>query len=517
MHVRRARWLVVVFLFLGGLAPAFAQDHGRPEAGGEKEAKADKPQPPVDRESVTEHAVTIGGARIEYTAKAGTLVLKNELGEPQASIFYIAYLKKGVADAARRPLTFSFNGGPGSASVWLHLGILGPRRVVMDDEGMALPPPYRLEDNAYSLLDVTDLVFIDPVSTGFSRPAPGKEEKEFHGLEEDIEAVGQFVRRWVGRNERWASPKFLIGESYGTTRASALVGHLQKRHGMFFNGVMLVSSILNFGTARFDVGNDLPYPLFLPTYTATAWFHGKLPKELSGNLQATLDEAREFALGDYWSALAKGSRLEDEERGQIAERLARYTGLSKEFLERTNLRPEIFRFTKELLRTEGKTVGRLDSRFTGFDRDSAGERPEFDPSYAAIQGPYTGTLNAYVRGELDFDSDLDYEILGGRIRRWSYDAFENQYVNVAEDLREAMVRNPSLRVHVANGYYDLATPFFATEYTFDHLGLPAGLAGNVSMSYYEAGHMMYIRKVELGRLKDNLAAFVRQSAGGPRP
>lgn len=497
-------WLALVLAALT-LAPLSAEEAKKDEK---------KPEAPVDRESVTQHAVTIGGQRIEYTAKAGTLVLENEAGEPQASIFYIAYIKKGVPDTAQRPLTFSFNGGPGSASVWLHLGTLGPRRVVMDDEGHALPPPYRLEDNAHSLLDVSDLVFIDPVSTGYSRPAPGKEEKEFHGLDEDIQAVGQFVRRWVSRNQRWDSPKFLIGESYGTTRASALVDHLQQRHGMFFNGVMLVSSILNFGTARFDVGNDLPYPLFLPTYTATAWFHGKLPADLAGSLQTALDESREFALGDYWSALAKGDRLSDEERGKTAEKLARLTGLSKDFLERANLRPEISRFTKELLRTDGKTVGRLDSRFTGFDRDDAGERPEFDPSYAAIQGPYTGTLNAYVRGELGFESDLDYEILGGRIRRWSYDDFENRYVNVAENLRAAMVKNPSLRVHVANGYYDLATPFFATEYTFDHLGLPAGLAGNVSMSYYEAGHMMYIRKVELVRLKENLATFIRQSAGG---
>jgi carboxypeptidase C (cathepsin A) len=497
-------WLALVLAALP-LAPLSAEEAKKDEK---------KPEAPVDRESVTQHAVTIGGQRFEYTAKAGTLVLENEAGEAQASIFYIAYLKKGVPDSAKRPLTFSFNGGPGSASVWLHLGTLGPRRVVMDDEGHALPPPYRLEDNAYSLLDVSDLVFIDPVSTGYSRPAPGKEEKEFHGLDEDIQAVGQFVRRWVSRNQRWDSPKFLIGESYGTTRASALVDHLQQRHGMFFNGVMLVSSILNFGTARFDVGNDLPYPLFLPTYTATAWFHGKLPADLAGSLQAALDESRDFALGDYWSALAKGDRLSDEERGKTVEKLARLTGLSKEFLERANLRPEIFRFTKELLRTDGKTVGRLDSRFTGFDRDDAGERPEFDPSYAAIQGPYTGTLNAYVRGELGFESDLDYEILGGRIRRWSYDDFENRYVNVAENLRAAMAKNPSLRVHVANGYYDLATPFFATEYTFDHLGLPAGLVGNVSMSYYEAGHMMYIRKVELVRLKENLATFIRQSAGG---
>ncbi|HUF79345.1 MAG TPA: peptidase S10 [Thermoanaerobaculia bacterium] len=464
-----------------------------------------------EKRSLTRHTATVGGERIDYTATAGTLVLETEEGESRASIFYVAYTRNGVADPGKRPLTFSFNGGPGSSSVWLHLGTLGPRRVAMDDEGHALPPPYRLEENPYSILDLTDLVFIDPVSTGFSRPAPGVEQKEFHGVEKDVESVGEFIRRWTSENGRWASPKYLIGESYGTTRAAGLVNHLQDRHGLYFNGVMLVSSILNFGTARFDVGNDLPYILFLPTYTATAWYHGRLPEDLSGDLQAALREAEEFAQGDYALALLRGDALPAEERRRTAERLARLTGLSVAYLEGARLRPVIHRFTKELLRQEGKTVGRLDSRFVGFDREDVGERTEFDPSYAAIQGSFTAALNAYVRDELEFESGIDYEILGGRIRGWP--SPEGRYVNVAEELRRAMTQNPALKVHVANGYYDLATPYFATEYTFDHLGLPEHLRENVSMSYYESGHMMYIRQSDLVKLKEELARFIRESDG----
>lgn len=515
--------LAAAFALLVGLSAATAapaqppRDHGRPDATEGKEmAGEEAKRPPVEeKRSVTEHSGTFGGERIAYTTTAGTLVLETEEGEPRASVFYVAYVKdgtkNGTVDRSDRPITFSFNGGPGSSSVWLHLGTLGPRRVAMDPEGMALSPPARLEENPESLLAVSDMVFIDPVSTGFSRPAPGVDEGEFHGVEEDVESVGAFIRRWLSENDRWDSPKFLIGESYGTTRAAGLVNHLQDRHGVYFNGVMLVSSILDFGTARFNVGNDLPYILFLPTYTATAWYHGQLPEDLSGDLQAALREAEEFALGDYATALFKGSSLPEAERRRIAERLSRLTGLSVEYLEDTDLRPVIHPFTKELLREEGKTVGRLDSRFVGYDRLDAGVRPEFDPSYAAIQGSFTAALNDYVRDELDFDSPIDYEILGGRISGWR--SPEGEYVNVAEDLRAAMTQNPALQVHVANGYYDLATPYFATEYTFDHLQLPEHLQDNISMSYYESGHMMYVRDVDNRALLERLKEFVLSSDG----
>jgi carboxypeptidase C (cathepsin A) len=518
MSTQALRSFVLILVLLPWLAPAaLAQPPG--DRGHDRAAamEGETERPPVEVEekrSVTEHSGTFtgeGAGRMGYTTTAGTLVLRTEEGEPRASVFYISYVKDGVDDSADRPVTFSFNGGPGSSSVWLHLGTLGPRRVAMGPDGEALPPPARLTDNPETLLAVSDLVFIDPVSTGFSRPAPGVEEGEFHGLEEDVESVGAFVRRWLSDNDRWDSPKFLIGESYGTTRAAGLVNHLQDRHGVYFNGVMLVSSILNFGTARFNVGNDLPYIVFLPTYTATAWYHGQLPEDLSGDLQAALREAEEFALGEYATALLKGDTLEGEERRRIAERLARLTGLSVEYVEDTDLRPVIHPFTKELLREEGKVVGRLDSRFVGHDRLDVGTRGEADPSYSAIQGSFTAALNAYVRDELGFESPVDYEILGGRIQGWR--APEGEYVNVAENLRAAMTQNPALKVHVANGYYDLATPYFATEYTFDHLQLPAHLRENISMSYYESGHMMYIREEDNRTLLRALKAFVLEASG----
>lgn len=486
----------------------------------EKKSAEQKPEP-QDQLIETKHSITLGGQEIKYTVTCGTIVLKEEAekkgdqaGESEgekarASIFFIAYTRDDVPDKTKRPLTFSFNGGPGSSSVWLHLGLLGPRRVVMTDLGDLPPPPYQLTDNEFSLLDVTDLVFIDPVSTGFSRPVVGEKAKEFHGFKKDIESVGDFIRLYATRYQRWTSPKFLIGESYGTTRAAGLSGYLQNRHGMFLNGIMLVSSILNFATARFNTGNDLPYILFLPTYTSTAWYHKRLAPALQNDLQATLREVEAFALGEYTLALSKGAALTANERANIIQKLARYTGLSADYIDRANLRIEIHRFCKELLRDERRTVGRLDSRFKGIDRDAAGEVHEYDPSLTNIMGPYTATFNDYVRGELRFETDLPYEILTPRVQPWSYAQHENQYVNVAETLREAMTINPFLQVHVANGYYDFATPYFATQYTFNHLGIDPSLEKNVSMSFYEAGHMMYIHLPSLAKLKETLAHFIR--------
>jgi carboxypeptidase C (cathepsin A) len=483
----------------------------------ENEKKGDKKhEVPEEVISETKHSVLIDGKEIKYTATAGTLLLKEEVREdegdidkPKATIFFIAYTLDGVEDLNKRPLTFSFNGGPGSSSVWLHLGLLGPRRVFLDEEGRAPPPPYRLVDNEYSLLDQTDLVFIDPVSTGFSRAVPGEKPEQFHDFTKDIESVGEFIRLYTTRFKRWSSPKFIIGESYGTTRAAGLADHLLERHGLFLNGLMLISSILNFQDARFDVGNDLPHILFLPTYTATAWYHGKLTEELQKDLPRTLAEVEAFALGDYTLALMKGAELPEQERGVIIDKLAHYTGLSREYIAQTNLRIEIHRFIKELLRDERAMVGRLDSRSKGMDRDAAGEKPEYDPSYINIQGPYTACLNDYVRRELGYESDLPYEILTGRVMPWNYDKYQNQYVNVAEMLRSAMTKNPSMKVFVANGYYDLATPYFATRYTFNHLGLEDELQANISMGYYESGHMMYIHGPSLAKQKAELAQFLQ--------
>jgi carboxypeptidase C (cathepsin A) len=323
--------------------------------------------------------------------------------------------------------------------------------------------------------------------------------------------VGEFIRLYTTRYQRWASPKFLAGESYGTTRAAGLAGHLQERHGMYLNGIVLVSAILNFQTARFDVGNDLPYALFLPTYAASAWYHKRVAPDLQGELRPMLAEVERFAIDEYLPALAKGDALRPEDRELLLARLGRYTGLSLDYLDRCNLRIEIGRFCKELLRDDRRTIGRLDSRFKGIDLDAAGERYEYDPSMSAILGPYTATLNDYVRRTLRFESDLPYEILTGRVHPWKYDQ-QNRYLNVAETLRQAMTRNPSLKVFVAAGYFDFATPYFAAEYTFRHLGLDRTLQPNVTISHFEAGHMMYIHEGELARFKREAAAFVRAAS-----
>jgi carboxypeptidase C (cathepsin A) len=497
-----------------------------PEKTVEQTDKAVEESKPVPQDQIVEvqHTVTIGGQEISYTVTTGTLVLKEETektgdkageseGEkPKASIFFVAYTRNDVEDRIQRPITFSFNGGPGSSSVWLHLGALGPRRVSMGDAGNLLPPPYGLDDNPESILDVTDLVFIDPMLTGYSRAVVGEKAKEFLNFKKDIESVGDFIRLYTTRYQRWLSPKFLIGESYGTTRAAGLSGYLQDRHGLYLNGIMLVSSILDFGTADFHPNNDLPHILYLPTFAATAWYHHQLDAALQKDLHALLDEVEAFALGEYAIALMKGATLTAKERAAIVKRLARYTGLSADYLDRVNLRPEIMRFTKELLRNQRRTVGRLDSRFTGIDRDSGGETFEHDPSMSAIIGPYTAAFYDYVRRELKFESDLPYEILNFKANeQWSFAQHENRYVEVAETLRKAIAINPHLKVFVANGYFDLATPYFATEYTFNHLSLDPSLQPNISLGYYEAGHMMYVHDPSLVQLKQDLAAFIQSA------
>ena len=477
------------------------------------------PDEPQDQLSITQHSVTIGQQEIHYTVTAGTIVLKEEQekdrksdGEKaKASVFFVAYTLDNTGDTAKRPITFSFNGGPGSSSVWLHLGVLGPRRVETDQQGNLLQPPYQLIENQYSVLDQTDLVFIDPISTGFSRVVQGEEAKQFHGFKKDIESIGNFIRLYTTRYQRWTSPKFLIGESYGTTRAAGLSGYLQERHGLYLNGIMLISSVLDFQTIRFMNGNDLPYILYLPSFTATAWYHNLLDEGLQVDLHQTLQEVEAFAVGEYTLALMKGTDLPEDERQEITRKLVRYTGLPIDYIERTDLRVSIMRFCKELLRNQGKTVGRFDSRFTGLDRDSVGERFEYDPSYTNILGPYTATLNDYLRSQLKFESDLAYEILTDRVHPWNYDPHQNQYVNVTDTLRKAMTTNPYLKVFVASGYYDLATPYMATQYTFNHLGLDKSLQQNVSMSFYEAGHMMYVHQQSLIQLKKDLSSFIQSA------
>jgi carboxypeptidase C (cathepsin A) len=525
-------WWIAATLALFALQPALAQpprssqssrssqmpdetagDGMEPAAAPERAEKSAPPPKAEDHLVTTQHHAVIGGQDLHYTATAGTLILRDEEGKPQASIFFTAYTRDGVKDLGKRPITYAYNGGPGSASVWLHMGAFGPRRVALEEEGWAPAPPYHLVDNDESLLDVTDLVFIDPVTTGYSRAIPGKDAKKYYGLNEDADVVADFIRLYTVRFGRWPSPKFLAGESYGTTRSAKLSNLLQQKHGIYLNGIVLLSTILNFQTARFAVGNDLPYPLFLPTYTATAWYHKKLPADLqSGTLQKAVEESRRFAAGEYTTALMQGNTLSPQEWNDVAAKVARFTGLSPEYIKEANLRPEIQAFDKELLRDQRLTVGRLDSRFKGRDRSASGERPEFDPSNAAITGPFTATFNDYVRQDLGFKSDLPYEVLTSRVRPWPYGQ-DNQYANVAEDLRVAMSQNPALKVFVACGYYDLATPLFAAEYTFHHIGFEPDYAQRIGLHYYEAGHMMYIRKADHEKLKKDIAAFIEGAAG----
>jgi len=482
-----------------------------------EEKKGEKPSP-KDNLVVTRHRARVGGKEIKYTVTAGTMVLKEETADgskksegekPRAEVFFVAYTKDGGGAKSRRPLTFSFNGGPGSSSVWLHLGVLGPRRVVMTDEGDLPPPPFQLTDNHYSILDETDLVFIDPVSTGYSRALEGQKPKEWHEFRKDIESVGDFIRLYTTRYNRWLSPKFLAGESYGTTRAAGLSGYLQERHSMYLNGLILISSVLDFTTILFDTNNELPFILFLPGYAAAAWYHKKAGRDQP--LKKFLKEAEEFARGEYTTALMKGDSLNAQEREHIVKEVARFTGLAEDYIERTNLRIAAQHFFKELLRDRGQTIGRLDSRFLGLDRLGVTETHEYDPLLTNVMGPFTAAFYEYIRAELKYESDLPYEILTENVSPWSYSVFENRYLDVAETMRKAMTYNPHLKVFVANGYFDLGTPYFATEYTFNHLGLHKSLQKNVSMGYYEAGHMMYIHLPSLRKMKRDLVKFIRSA------
>lgn len=456
----------------------------------------------------TRHTVKIDGQDVAYKALAGNIIL-NEKDDKSASFFFVYYKRENDDEGSMRPIAFCTNGGPGSSSIWLHMGLLGPRRVLLDENGKAYPP-YELVDNCYSLLNQVDLVFIDPVSTGFSTPVNGTDAKKYHGVEEDINSVADFIQLFLSRYNRWDSPKYFIGESYGTTRAAGLSGTLLDKRRIYLNGIILISSILNFQTHRFDPGNDLPYQLILPTYTASAWYHGKLPPDLQKDLRLALKEAEQFAMNEYALALLKGSRLTPQERRQISTKLARLTGLSTKYIEQSNLRVPILRFAKELLRDERRTIGRFDSRYLGIDGDIVSESIENDPSADAIFGAYTSTFNAYVRDELKWSRDDSYEVLAN-VWPWNFNGATNKYLNQAETLRETMTRNPSLKVFVASGTYDLATPYFATDYTIDHLGLDPALRNHVRVEYYDGGHMMYTHMPALMKLSKDLGEFIQQT------
>lgn len=503
-----AGFLSLGLLFGHAPTPAGADD-GEPSQpavdkpaaeNGDAEKKADEPV-------VTQGQVVIGNETIDYEATTGKLSLKDDTGKKLADVFFIAYTKPGV-DPHTRPITFAFNGGPGSSSVWLHMGMLGPRRIAFPEDASSLKPPFKAIENSFSLLDTTDLVFIDPVSTGFSRPAEPDKKSQFHGYDEDVRSVGQFIYDYTSKYQRWLSPKYLLGESYGGIRAVGLTGYLQERYNYELNGIVIVSGVINFQTLRFGAGNDLAYVCFLPSYTATAWYHGKLDDDLQGkSVEEVVQEAEKFAGGAYAAALLKGDALPEKKKDAIADQYARLTGLSAEFVKRNHLRVSQGRFSKELMRDDGRTAGRFDSRYLGIDRDDAGESTEYDPSAAALFGPFTATINDYLRRDLNYSEDRVYEILTGNVQPWSYSRFEGRYVDATETLRKAMTANPALQVYIACGYYDLATPHYAMEYTVDHLMLNEALRDNIRFGYFEGGHMMYVHEPSLADLKTQLVEF----------
>lgn len=494
--------------FVGGTASAKKSPPEEQSPALEPPQSANQTLDQMDRPPVTtQHELRIGDRTLRYSATTGFMPLTHENGEVEARLFYTAYTLNGPEGDRTRPLMFSFNGGPGSSSVWLHLGGLGPRRAQMVDDGAMPAPPFKLVENEQTWLEETDLVFVDPVDTGYSRAASDELAKKFTGVDEDLKSVGAFIRLYLTRYERWASPLFLVGESYGTFRAAGLAGLLIEQ-GIAFNGIVLVSSILNMQTARFDRENDLPYVLFLPTYTATAWYHGKLDDDLQRReLQDLLAEVEAWAIGDYTLALAKGRSLPEADRADVAKRLARFTGLSDEYVSLSDLRIQISRFCKELLREEGRTAGRLDSRYTGFDALGVSERPDFDPSMSAIRPPFTTLLNDYVRRDLGLETDIEYHIL--RSIDWDWGSAGEGYPRTSEALSNAFARNPYLHLFVACGYYDLATPYFATHYTLNHLALEPSAGEQIRTEHYPVGHMVYLERITLEKLQTDVTSFIR--------
>ncbi|MGH8283691.1 MAG: S10 family peptidase [Gammaproteobacteria bacterium] len=499
--------LPLLMLFLA--APTFAADA---PAAATAETPAATPVP-KESQSVTHGSVTINGKTIYYTATAGNLLVDNDKGKAIGSFFYVAYTKNG-ADLNRRPLTFLFNGGPGSSSIWLHMGSFGPVRVVTSDAKATPPPPYDLVQNQYSLLDKSDLIFIDAIGTGFSRIVGKGTPKDFYGTDADITSFGKFIQRYVTINNRWLSPKFLLGESYGTTRAAGLADWLQQQ-GIALNGVVLQSSWLNgfvdFPGPPFSL--DLPYELYLPTMAAVAWYHDKLPNK-PADLPAFLQQVRDFALGDYAHALSKGVNLSAADTQAIAQKLHAYTGLPVQYILNAKLRITPDRFEKELLRGEDRTTGRLDARFLGIDADAAGETPAYDPSGSAIGPAFTAAFHWYLKNDLKYKTDLGYKVESygdAAFQNWDnsqrIDGQTYPLMDVEENLRAAMTENPHLKVFSANGYFDFATPFFETEYDLDHMGLDPSLMKNISYAYYQSGHMIYLHVPALAKYKADLAKF----------
>ncbi|MFC0672415.1 S10 family peptidase [Brachybacterium hainanense] len=472
---------------------------------------AEKPEP-ADRMSVTAHVLELPDGPLSYTAHTGTTVLREEpsgdgyqRAEAYAEVFSVSYVASGRGD--QRPVVFAFNGGPGASTVWLHLGLFGPRRVDSGDAGALTPPPFGLLDNHETLLREADLVMVDAMTTGYSRPAPGAKPDRHHGFAEDRDLIASFVVDWLSRHERWHSPLFLAGESYGTTRASAVAGRLTDRYYVVPSGIALISPVLDFGTVFFTPGNDAPYLHYLPTYAAIAHAHGKHEGRL---LQDVVDEAEAFAEQQYPQLLAQGLRLGEEEKRAAAETIGSLIGVDPEWVERVDLRVEHMAFLAELQRDRGLVTGRIDGRFSAPAGDGIGAQMETDPSIDQLAPAYTAGINQYLRTELEFSSDVVYEIMSSRVHPWSYKDFENRSVEVASDLARVLRKSPSTRVFVAHGYHDAATPFHASEHVLAHLAVPRETyEQRIRVEDYEAGHMMYCHEPSRLALSAHLAQWVR--------
>ncbi len=478
--------------------------------------KSDTPFVPRAEVSITHHSIKINNVAVNYTATAGTLVIKNEKDEPIAQVGFTAYTKDGEADQSRRPLTFSYNGGPGSSSMWLHLGVMGPKRIVLNDPEMAPQPPYKLEDNNYSVLDVTDIVMIDPVGTGLSRAGGKAKDKDFWGVDQDIKSISNFIKQYITENSRWNSTKYLLGESYGTMRSAGVAYYLQENLGIALNGIILVSTVLDLRQLTFQQGDDISFIMHLPTYAAVAWYHNKIANK-PASLETFLNEVRDFAAGAYTTALMKGDRLFGTEKDAVLNKLSSYTGLSKDYLTKANLRVSEPQFTQELLRDKHESVGRLDARYKGINQDLLSEFSSFDPQSSAISPPFIAMFLNYFYGDLKVRKDRYYNISAYTTPGFEWDWRHNKNggngdpvtPNTGVDLAEAMIKNPGLRVLGLNGYYDLATPFYGAEYTMDHLGIEESLKKNITMKYYESGHMMYIHEPSIAQFKKDVAAFIK--------
>ena len=453
------------------------------------------------------NSVVIAGDHVTYAAETGMLPVLKPDGTSRASVFYVAYTRQDTANSGARPVMFCFNGGPGSASVWLHLGALGPRRAKMNPDGSQPAPPFGMVDNEYSVLNTSDLVFIDPVATGFSRAGKDQKPADFFGDTADLDSVGEFIRLWTTRHGRWLSPKFLCGESYGVFRAAGLADHLRGRYGMYLNGLVLVSGVLDFSTLSGDTGNDLPYPLYLPAYTAAAHFHKKLPADLQSDLTKALAESRAFARNEYTAALQAGAELPAAEHAKVVAQLARFTGLPTRIIEDNRLRIDPSVFRKQLLHDEGLILGAYDGRLTGRDGDPAANGPEFDPSSTAVMGPFSASMNAYVRSELKFEDDLPYELLAG-VQPWDYGS-HNSYPNASDRLASVMNQNPYLKILVCGGRCDLVCPIDTIRHSLEHMPLAQEYRKNITFAEFDAGHMMYINQPDLQKLQKALEQFLQ--------